>query len=64
MEQKTDKPRSKSPEDYTFLDTEYLLRHTTDTGKTLPRRITRLTAKQQRHITKTIKRARSMLTMK
>lgn len=59
-----DKPRSKSPDEYTFLDTELLLRHTTDTGKILPRRITGMSAAQQRHLSKTVKRARQMLMMK
>jgi small subunit ribosomal protein S18 len=64
MDKPTDKPRSKTPEDYTVFDVEVLTRHVTDTGKILPRRITQFTAKQQRHVTKTIKRARSMLLMK
>jgi len=64
MEQPADKPRSKKPDEYTFLDTELLTRHVTDTGKILPRRITHFTAKEQRHVTKTIKRARSLLLMK
>ncbi len=49
---------------YTHMDTEELTRFVTDTGKILPRRITGLTAIQQRHITKTIKRARHLLLMK
>ncbi len=64
MEQPADKPRSKKPEELTFLDTDVLIRHVTDTGKILPRRITQFSAKQQRHATKTIKRARSLLLMK
>jgi len=64
MEQVADKPRSKKPLDYTFFDTELLTRHVTDTGKILPRRITHFSAKEQRHVTKTIKRARAMLLMK
>ena len=63
-ESSADKPRSKTPRDYTFLDTEALTRHVTDTGKILPRRITHFTAKEQRHATKTIKRARALLLMK
>lgn len=63
-EKAADKPRSKTPTDYTFLDTEALVRHVTDTGKILPRRITHFTAKEQRHVTQTIKRARSLLLMK
>lgn len=54
----------KNPLDLTPMDTELLMRYVTDTGKILPRRITGLTAKQQRHITNTIKRARNLLLMK
>ncbi|MGJ3242780.1 MAG: 30S ribosomal protein S18 [Opitutales bacterium] len=56
--------RSLNPLDFTYLDTEILARYVTDTGKILPRRITGLTAKQQRHISLQIKRARSLLLMK
>lgn len=54
---------SRSPLDYTWRDTELLKKYTTDTGKILPRRITRLTSKQQKHITKVIKQGRNMLQM-
>lgn len=64
MEPTTEKPRSKKPEEFTFFDTDQLIRHVTDTGKILPRRITQFSARQQRHATKTIKRARAMLLMK
>ncbi len=50
--------------DLDFRDAEILSRYVTETGKILPRRVTRLSAKQQRHITKVIKRARNMLLMK
>jgi small subunit ribosomal protein S18 len=56
--------RSKTPLDFDFTDAELLSRYVTETGRILPRRITGLTARQQRHITKTIKRARNMLLMK
>jgi small subunit ribosomal protein S18 len=56
--------RSLNPLDFTYLDTEILARYVTDTGKILPRRITGLTARQQRHISLQIKRARSLLLMK
>ena len=56
--------QSKKPEDLDFNDFEVLSRHVTDTGKILPRRITGLSALQHRRITKAIKRARNMLTMK
>lgn len=45
----------------TYKDTQDLLPFVTSTGKILPRRITKLSAKEQRHITKTIKRARNLL---
>ena len=56
--------RSKTPLDFDFTDTEALSRYVTETGRILPRRITGLTARQQRHITKTIKQARNLLLMK
>lgn len=46
-----------------FTDVEELKQYVTDTGKILPRRITRFTARQQRHVAKMIKRARNMLLM-
>ena len=64
MEPPTDKPRSKKPTELTYFNTDVLIRHVTDTGKILPRRITHFSAKEQRHVTKTIKRARSLLLMK
>ncbi|MEY3530381.1 MAG: Ribosomal protein, partial [Verrucomicrobiota bacterium] len=39
-------------------------RYVTETGKILPRKLTGLTARQQRHISKAVKRARNMITMK
>ena len=51
------------PERYDFTDTAVLSRFVTGTGKILPRRITGLSAKQQRRITKMIKRSRNMLLM-
>lgn len=56
--------RSRNVLDLTFKDTDWLSRYVTDTGKILPRRITGLTAKQQRHIARIIKQARNMLLMK
>jgi small subunit ribosomal protein S18 len=56
--------QSRNPLDFTPLDTEILARYVTDTGKILPRRITGLTALQQRHITRQIKRARNLSLMK
>ena len=56
--------RSRNTLDLTYLDVDELSRYVTGTGKILPRRITRMTSKQQRHLTKTIKRSRNMLLMK
>jgi small subunit ribosomal protein S18 len=58
------RPERKNPLTLTHMDVEELSRFVTDTGKILPRRITALTAVQQRHITRVIKRARNMLLMK
>ena len=60
----TEEPRQKNPLELTPTDVEILSRWVTDTGKILPRRITGLTALQQRHITRTIKQARDLLLMK
>ena len=46
----------KQPKDY--KDTELLRKFITERGKILPRRITGLTAKQQRALTTAVKRAR------
>ena len=58
------KSHSRTPLDFDYTDAEVLSRYVTDTGKILPRRITGLTALQQRRVTKTIKRSRNMLLMK
>ena len=47
----------------TWRDAELLKNFTTETGKILPRKITRLSAKEQRYITKTIKQSRNFLLM-
>jgi small subunit ribosomal protein S18 len=60
----TEEQRHKNPLELTHFDVEILSRFVTDTGKILPRRITGLTARQQRHITKVIKQARNLLLMK
>ncbi|MGD1712262.1 30S ribosomal protein S18 [Hydrocoleum sp. CS-953] len=41
-----------------YKDVELLKKYVTERGKILPRRITGLTSKQQRDLTKSIKRAR------
>lgn len=43
-----------------YKDTELLLRFINEQGKILPRRITNITAKQQRQLTRAIKRARHL----
>lgn len=56
-----EKPRSLKPSEIPFTSPQSLTRYVTDTGKILPRRYTRLSARHQRAITKTIKHARNML---
>ena len=65
MSTETEKKQKKSltPSEVAYTSPEILARYVTDTGKILPRRITGLSAKDQRAITKTIKRARNMLLM-
>ncbi|CAI8173255.1 MAG: 30S ribosomal protein S18 [Prochlorococcus sp.] len=41
-----------------YKDVDLLKKFITDRGKILPRRLTGLTAKQQRHLTTAVKRAR------
>lgn len=54
--------RSLTPDEIPFTTPQVTMRgYTTDTGKILPRKYTHLSAKHQRAITKTIKRARNML---
>jgi small subunit ribosomal protein S18 len=54
----------KNPMELTHFDVDQLSRFVTDTGKILPRRITGMSARQQRHVTKVIKQARNLLLMK
>ena len=56
--------REKNPDELTFLDNEALSRYVTDTGKILPRKYTRLSPKQQRRISRLIKKGRHMQTLK
>jgi small subunit ribosomal protein S18 len=53
--------QSLTPEAFPFTQPELMARFVTDTGKILPRKYTHLSAKQQRRVTKTIKRSRAML---
>tara|TARA_A100001037_G_scaffold200403_1_gene179190 strand:- start:459 stop:671 length:213 start_codon:yes stop_codon:yes gene_type:complete len=65
MSENTDsQKRSLTPLDLKFTDIEALQRFVSDSGKILPRRVTGLTPKQQRHVTRQIKRARQVLLMK
>ena len=59
-EQKTQTPK---PEEIPYTSPQLMSRYITDTGKILPRKYTGMSAKQQRAVTKKIKRARKMLTM-
>ncbi|MDZ4701750.1 MAG: 30S ribosomal protein S18 [Rhodothermales bacterium] len=43
-----------------YKNTELLLRFLNEQGKILPRRITGITAKQQRQLTRAVKRARHL----
>ena len=63
-EESSEKRTHINPLNLKHTDVEQLTRYVTDTGKILPRRITGMTAAEQRHMTRTIKRARNMLLMK
>ena len=56
--------RSLTPQELDFTHAHIMSRYVTETGKILPRKLTRLSAKQQRKINKAIKRARNMLMMR
>ena len=56
--------RAKNPDELTFLDNEPLSRYVTDTGKILPRKYTNLSPKQQRRISRLIKKGRHMQSLK
>jgi small subunit ribosomal protein S18 len=64
MDSENKQKQSKNPSELTFTDAEAFARFVTETGKILPRRITGLSSKHQRDITRQIKRARNMLLMK
>lgn len=49
-----------TPAKVSFKDTELLAKFTTETGRILPRRITGVSAKLHRKITREIKRARAI----
>ena len=50
-----------TPAELPFTAPQAMVRFVTDTGKILPRKYTGLTAKHQRAITKSLKRARNLL---
>ena len=62
----TDKPEGaqKKPDELTILDDGALSRYVTDTGKILPQKYTHLSPKQQRRISRLIKKGRHMQTVK
>ena len=45
---------------FDYKDPEFLRRYITEGGKIMPRRISRLSAKQQRQLSREIKRARTL----
>lgn len=55
--------QSLKPEEIPFTSPQLMSRYITDTGKLLPRKYTGMSAKQQREVTRKIKRARNMLAM-
>lgn len=58
----TEQPQqSLTPEQIPFHAPQMMTRYVTDTGKILPRKYTHLSAKQQREVTRTLKRSRNML---
>ena len=57
------KPRTLRPEEIPLTSPQLMSRYITDTGKILPRKYTGMSSKQQRKVTKKIKRARDLLVM-
>lgn len=55
------RPQSLTPDQVPFTEPHLMSRYVTDTGKILPRKYTGLSAKHQRAVTRTLKRARNML---
>ena len=54
------RPRNVVPDYVDWKDTDYLKQYIPERGKIMPRRISGISAKDQRRIAKAIKRARSM----
>jgi small subunit ribosomal protein S18 len=67
MEERADESKKnvdgKNVSQLTWLDVDELARFVSETGKIMPRKFTRLTAKEQRRVAKLIKRSRNMLQM-
>ncbi|MFI5336085.1 MAG: 30S ribosomal protein S18 [Opitutales bacterium] len=57
------KTQTLKPEEIPMTSPQLMSRYITDTGKILPRKYTGMSSKQQRRVTKQIKRARQMLVM-
>ena len=57
------KTQTLKPEEIPYTSPQLMSRFITDTGKLLPRKYTGFSAKQQREVTRKIKRARNMLAM-
>ncbi|MGH7997195.1 MAG: 30S ribosomal protein S18 [Opitutaceae bacterium] len=55
------RPQSLTPDQLPFTEPQAMIRYVTDTGKILPRKYTGLSAKHQRAVTRSLKRARNML---
>lgn len=51
------------PQYVDYKDIEYLQRYINEQGKILPRRVTNISAKHQRQITRAVKRARTLALM-
>lgn len=58
------KTQSLVPQNMDVTHAHILSRYVTETGKIIPRKMTRLSSAQQRKVKKTIKRARNLLLMK
>lgn len=60
----TEKPEVKGILTMKAVNADDFSRYTTETGRILPRRITHLSAKEQRHLTREVKRSRNLLLAK
>ncbi len=63
IESKPSTAQTLKPEEIPFTSPQLMSRFITDTGKLLPRKYTGFSAKQQREVTRKIKRGRNMLSM-